>query len=120
MEKTWKPVVAGILDIVAGTLGGILSFMVILGILVFTLVSRSDWLGIPMEASEFIPIIIGVLAIPVLAISILSIIGGVFALNRRIWGLALTGSIAALFVSTVLGIPAIVFIVLSKNEFNNR
>ena len=49
---------------------------------------------------------------------ILAIVGGIYALQRKIWGLALAGSIAAFFTpSWVLGVAAIVFTALSKNEF---
>jgi len=45
-------------------------------------------------------------------------VGGIYALQRKIWGLALAGSIAAFFSpSWVLGVAAIVFTALSKNEF---
>jgi len=44
-------------------------------------------------------------------------VGGVFALRRRFWGLALAGSICALSGATVLGILAIVFVVMGRSEF---
>jgi hypothetical protein len=57
------------------------------------------------------------LALPFAVVGILAIVGGIYALQRKIWGLALAGSIAAFFPSWILGIAAIVFIALSKNEF---
>jgi hypothetical protein len=50
-------------------------------------------------------------------VGILAIVGGIYALQRKIWGLALAGSIAAFFPSWILGIAAIVLTALSKNEF---
>ena len=50
-------------------------------------------------------------------IGILAIVGGIYALRRKIWGLALAGSIAAFFPSWILGLTAIVLTALSKNEF---
>jgi len=69
----------------------------------------------------FIPFIggavAGLFAIP-LILGIVAIIGGVYALRRRIWGLALAGSICAFFCAWFLGIPAIIFVILGKSEFS--
>ena len=56
---------------------------------------------------------VGLLAI---MISIVAVAGGLCALKRRAWGLALAGSICSVF--CWLGIPAIIFIALSKQEFS--
>jgi hypothetical protein len=50
-------------------------------------------------------------------LGILAIIGGIFALRRKIWGLALAGAIAGTFVFFPCGIPAIIFVSLGKQEF---
>ena len=118
MEKTWKPTVAGILSIVAGALSAILWFFLILGFLMFAISSSNSSLEIPVD----IPFNLGMLsilflAIPFLIIWILAIIGGVYALKRKIWGLALAGSIAAIIISWPLGIASTVFTAISKNEF---
>jgi len=47
----------------------------------------------------------------------LPLIGGIYAVQRRKWGLALAGSIAAIFGSTPLGIAAAIFTALAKDEF---
>ena len=48
---------------------------------------------------------------------ILAIVGGTYALRRKKWGVALAGSIAAFFGQSPLGVAAIIFTALSKNEF---
>ena len=118
MEKTWKPMVAGILDIVAGALSAVIWLLLFVGILLFAFTTGVSSLNIPVE----IPPLLGtlgilVLTIPILILVILAIVGGVYALKRKTWGLALAGSIAAIFISCPLGIAAIVFTILSKNEF---
>jgi len=90
--QTWKPTVAGTLTISAGAFG------LIVGIV---LIGRSPLF------------IVGLVAI---IISIVALAGGVCALKRRVWGLALAGSICSVF--CWLGIPAIIFIALSKQEFS--
>jgi hypothetical protein len=65
-------------------------------------------------------------------LGLIAIVGGIFGIRRRVWGLALAGAICALFPShpygrliwsPALGILAIVFVALSKGEFlssNNK
>jgi hypothetical protein len=117
MEKTYKPIVAGILAIVAGAGGVIAGFFLLVGIAAFNLFGRSGGVHIPLGVPNSIMMIITVLAIPFFALAVLAVVGGAFALQRRNWGLALAGSIAALIISFVLGATSIVFTVLSKNEF---
>ena len=113
MEKTWKPTVAGILDIVSGTLSLVMLAFVIIGVLVFMAAGGTNLPGpMPLASS-----LIFAIAVPVLIADVLAIVGGVYALKRKIWGLALAGSIAALFGSWPMGIAAIVFTVMSQKEF---
>ncbi|MFC1846408.1 hypothetical protein ACFLYM_03200 [Chloroflexota bacterium] len=118
MEKTWKPTVAGILSIVAGALSAILWFFLILGILMFAISSRTSSFDIPVDApANIVMLLVILISIPFLIICILAIVGGVYTLKRKIWGLALAGSIAAIIISWPLGIAATVFTAISKNEF---
>jgi hypothetical protein len=52
-----------------------------------------------------------------IALGAVALVGGVYALRRRIWGLALAGAICAAFPSTPLGVLAIIFISIAKREF---
>ena len=55
-----------------------------------------------------------------IAFGTVALIGGISALRRKVWGLALTGAILTLWmipVGTVLGILSIVFLFKSKGEF---
>jgi hypothetical protein len=122
-EKTAQPIVAGILDIIAGGLGLIgVSFLFIF-LWIIPVAFTTSVPGIPgmEEISNFLPPILSsivfVIAIIPTVGSILAIVGGIYALQRKRWGLALTGSIAAIFSSNLLGIPAVILITLSKNEF---
>ena len=106
MEKTWKPVTAGILSI----LSGVVALLVGIGDLVKGELARRIVFHIGGEA-------IGVL---LLALGIVAIIGGIFAIRRHVWGMALAGAICALFPlhMAILGILAIIFVALSKGEFD--
>ena len=117
MEKTWMPKVAGILDIVSGSFGLFLSFMMALWFAFFSIFLPCD----ATELSDLPMSIMAIFMIPwtifMFAAGILAIVGGIYALKRKNWGLALAGSIAAFFGSSPLGVAAIIFTALSKAEF---
>ena len=113
---------AGLFNIVSGVthlLGGI--FVLIFGWLgdgVFNIL----WYG--MVGTPLTPItqpvnqeLQFVLAIPVIIISIVVIIAGIFALGRRYWILVLIGSCCSFLLTWFLGLPAVIFTILSKNSF---
>ncbi|MFP3898025.1 MAG: hypothetical protein ACLFVD_01770 [Dehalococcoidia bacterium] len=111
MEKTWKPTAAGVLCIVAGVAD--LGF----GVLVFaaaSLVQRAlaftdmEWLAWLLVALSPLWFVLGIVAI----------VGGVFALRRRVWGLAPAGAICALSGCSLFGILAIIFVALARREFD--
>jgi hypothetical protein len=98
--KTWKPIAAGILSIISGT------FMV--------WYRSSELISI---GSSPVGIVLGLIAIS----------GGIFAIKRKVWVLALAGAICAivpphpwgyLIWTPVLGIMAVVLVALSKSEFS--
>lgn len=49
---------------------------------------------------------------------ILAVIGGISALNKKRWGLALVGAIAGTITFLPVGIPAIIYTTLAKPEFS--
>ncbi len=119
-QKTWKSTAAGILNIVAGAL----SLLGIPGVIVviFTLHNSQFFMDALYEAGlsweiGFVQTILIVLAVFLAIVGTLSLIGGLYALQRRRWGWALAGSIASILGSTPLGIAAIVFITISRDEF---
>ena len=58
-----------------------------------------------------------ILAIPVIIISILAMIAGIFALRRQYWILVLIGSVGAFLLTWFFGLPAVLFTIVSKNRF---
>jgi len=116
-KKTWMPMTAGILDIVAGSLRIIVILLVALVLAVFAIFTRGDMTCLQQLPIAITASVLITLAIFSLIIGILSIVGGIYALRRKNWGMALAGSIAALFCSPPLGIAAIILVVLSKSEF---
>ena len=105
--KAWKPAVAGILSILVGAF--ICQFQT----------------GKAVHAHSLTwPLAIGATVTD--AIGVLAILGGISALRRRVWGLALAGAICAVFPphfygsliwTPGLGLLAVALVVLSKKEF---
>lgn len=103
--------VGGALSILSGVLGtiGIINYAVGLG-------AAGSGFG-KGDIPPFVPSIIYGMSIPAIIIAILAITGGISAILRKWWGLSLAGSIAASLSLIILGIPAIVLIALSRDEF---
>lgn len=107
----WMPTVAGILSIIAGVIGlGLSGCAAVVGTLGGGVLAM---FGLGYLGGIFA----GLMAVP-LILAVVAIVGGIYALKRTKWGLALAGSICALVGPWfLLGIAAIVFVVLGKNEF---
>jgi len=108
---TWMPLVAGILDLVAGIPALIFGIFLAAGLGIFGALI-GGFGGVPGVGA-----ILGAIAVPVIIFAIIAIVGGVFAIRRRTWWLALAGSISALLCAWIFGIPAIVFTVMGKKHF---
>jgi len=108
MNKTWKPIVAGILDIIAGGAALIFGFGLLISGAVVGFVTQ-----MPMWLNTLIPIV----SVPLIILGLLDIAGGIYALMRKVWGMALAGSITSLISSPLLGIISLVLTAISKKEF---
>ena len=112
------PLTAGILDLVAGIPA------LIIGIV---LAASLGMLGALIGGLGGVPgvgAIMGAIAVPLIIFAIIAIVGGVFAIRKRTWWLALVGSIFAFLAglplilpAIFLGIPAIVFTIMGKKHF---
>ena len=99
--RTWKPTAAGFSNIVAGAFGILFSLV---------LIRRGE----TIDSLPF-PRGVGEIGLP---LAIVAIIGGIFSLKRKLWGLALTGSICAIFSWLfILGILSVIFVSMSRQEF---
>jgi hypothetical protein len=102
--KTWMPVTAGIFTIIAG----VVDFLV--GLIVG---------AIGHAAGVFAGIWgLGAFGVPHIVLGIIAVIGGIFAVQRKVWLMALVGAICALmWPLSLLGILSIIFVCLSQKEF---
>lgn len=108
-QKTARPVIAGVLSIIAGAvcLVGVLVFSIIAGI--------STVVGGPFI---IMPVLFFVIGLPVIALGLISIVGGIYATQRRRWGWALAGAITTLVISNVMGLIAVILVAIAREEFS--
>ncbi|MFC1971427.1 hypothetical protein ACFLV0_05850 [Chloroflexota bacterium] len=121
IRRTWKPTVAGILDIIAGVLSLLGFFGVLIAIIAIGSGAPFFW-GFAPEVVPFgvslAQTILITVAVFLAILGILPLLGGIYGVQRRKWGLALAGSIAAIFGTFILGILATIFTAMSKDEFD--
>ena len=117
----------GVLSIVAGALeviGGVIIAVLTIGIRILVRLAvipehTCDWFEHVMPFIPAIPFWLIIVGVPLLALGIVAIVGGVSAIRRRNFGLSLAGAICAL-PSNILGILAIIFVSVSKKEFEAK
>ena len=116
--KTWMPTAGGILSIISGALGFIaIAFFLTFGSIFGATIAREVLSSLGYWQTGLPLTIIGIIAIPLLCVNIVAIIGGIYAIQRRGWGMALAGAICSVFPSQILGILAVVFVSISRKEF---
>ena len=127
MDRMWKPTTAGIMTIISGCYGigtGVLLAALGASLLIFPsflepFLGDTNIGGQPLDFGG-IGSLIGALGNAGIALGVIALIGGSFALRRRVWGFALAGAILSLPlipVGTVLGILSIIFLSKSRREF---
>jgi amino acid transporter len=94
MERTWKPTAAGILCIIDGLICVIPYIVVAFFFLFMGWGMGWGWLTLA--------------GAPLVIVGVMPIVGGIYALRRKRWGLALAGSIFTLLDCLILGIFGVV------------
>ena len=118
MNKKWIPTVAGALEIVAaGTAAiGTVALVFSCGIMNAVPDVKAD----PDVPVEMISGLLLTIAAFVCLAGLISLVGGISAIQRKRWAWAVAGSIAALFVMPPAGICALVLVILGEGEFAGR
>lgn len=105
-KKTGTIVVAGILDIIVGCL----SVLGVIGLMVAIAYVSDE----PDTLAILVPI-----AVLFALKAILALVGGMCALQRKNWVMAIVGAIAAALPFSLLGIIALILTALSRDQFNS-
>ena len=103
-KKRGLSTIAGVVEIAAGVLATTPAIAMVVAMLV----------------SEDLPSWYVVFPIDTVILSALAIIGGICALRRKYWGMALAGSIAVIWPTTVVGMAAVVLNVMARDEFQRK
>lgn len=108
MKKTWKPIIAGIIDVIFGIIALFSVVLLVLFVIILRSIVTSILHIFPLLSmlDRFTPTILHgpelyVLPILMALLGIVSIIGSVYIFKRKIWGLAVTGSICAVFAAVL-------------------
>jgi len=119
-QKTWMPAVGGALVIVAGILA------IAMGAMYMTL-DASDFedLGVALPAEYTAEDLAGMMTMcgaVLLVFAVIAIIGGVFGIRRKYFGLAIAGGVFGLlgigfFVGSVLALVGLILLAVSRKEF---
>jgi hypothetical protein len=112
----------GVLSIISGAfqvIGGGIASALLIAAFIGSHLRPFQGMPLPGELSEHVvfvgPVLVGIAALG-LVLGIVAIVGGVAALRRKSFGLSLAGAICSL-PSAILGILAIIFVSVSKKEF---
>jgi lysylphosphatidylglycerol synthetase-like protein (DUF2156 family) len=116
LEKTPRPIIGGILNIIIGSFGLLIAFTFFLLVFIAN-IDFENYLGI---FPDFITAMALFVASVILLLSLLILVSGIYALERRYWGLSLAGSIVAMLTGNLLGIAALVLIAISRDEFDRK
>jgi hypothetical protein len=108
-RNTQMPVIAGVLILVSAGFRA-LGLLAALVFGLFVLIWPSGGGLIALGA---------VIVIVCAALLVLAVVGGIDALRRRNWGLALAAAIIVTLPFSLLGVAAIVLLALSKEEFTS-
>ncbi len=108
MEKTAMPVIAGIMNLVIG-------FINLLGVLGVGIAIAVVW---SEQASDVALLVLWIVFGVLLVFSVPSIIGGIYALQRRNWVIALLGSVGSFLTWNLIGLAPLILVILSRNEFD--
>ena len=109
VKNTAMPSVAGILSIVSGVLK-LLWFLVLIIVSIF--------MAVPERFTRINPVVILVtISLVLIVLGVLAIVGGVYTLQRKNFGLSLAGAIAALLPFNLLCLAAVILLALSRKEF---
>jgi hypothetical protein len=110
MKRTSMPTIAGVFNIVIGAI----NLLGVLGVAIALVVISNSILN---HGSIVIPILWAVL-VALIVFGIPSIVGGIFAVQRRNWAMALIGSIASFITWNLIGLVPLILVALSKDEFD--
>jgi len=121
-NRSYKPIIAGILLLIAGILGMYTWISASFFNIDPTIIDSLKQSGVDITIEQ-IESILGVCAVIGFIVSIFPILGGILSFKRKSWGFCIVLSILGLFtigpflISSILAFIGLILIAISKNEF---
>lgn len=118
MNKSWMPTTAGVLCIISAAIR-----LLIVLVLIIAMIITGDFLiftGLGFWFPLNVMAVLWIITVPLAITGVMALAGGIFALQRKRWGLALAGSIAAFLPFGILGLVATIFTSLSRDDFEDQ
>lgn len=112
-----KSVISGILSIISGVFGLIGAGSMLFLIRIVNRAFETDFM-FPYRFEGFVSLMYGTTGVVLALLSILCIVGGIYAIMKKYWGLGLAAAIASIIAFFPCGIAAVVLIALGKEEYN--
>jgi hypothetical protein len=109
VEKTVMPVIGGILILIGALVGIATGAFFIVGASLF----------MPIDITGFgLSELMAVCGIIIVVISIIALLGGIFAMQRKAFGFAIVGGILSMLVgSFIFGLIGLILVAISRKEF---
>lgn len=122
--RTWKPVTAGVVNIICGALFLIGGIGILTGMDSPAATSWAGYVTYSFGLSDipdvsFTRLVVAIMGTALIIPGIISILGGFYGVRRRLWVMALAGSIPGLIYLAPTGILSITLIALSRKEFRS-
>jgi hypothetical protein len=113
----------GVFSIISGSIGilGALTIVLLIVFMGFIInMDNSDYDSTPTDDNILIVMLViyGLMALFYIALGVLGIVGGIFCLKKKHWGVALAGAIAGAMTLFPCGIAAVIFVAMAKPEFS--
>ena len=116
-----KSQVGGVLTIISGAFGIIWCLSMVAMILFIRYIVTSPTFGVNPDEHEvfrMVFIIYGIIGFVLLILGATGIVGGIYAMKRHLWGLALAGAICGIITFLPTGVIATVFVAQAQKEFS--
>lgn len=117
MQKTSRPQTAGILSVISGAIGLLVSAVNFVHILLLSVNGTLADHNFVVFGHTIAHSIYVSLVLSIFISGIIALVGGICAIRRKIWGMALAGSIASMYLLTVVGLVSVILTGLSHDEF---
>jgi hypothetical protein len=113
----------GVFSIISGTIGILGALVIILMVFLMGFLTNLDNNGESFSQTDnnimvVFLVIYGIVGLFYIALGILGIVGGIFCLKKKHWGVALAGAIAGAITFFPCGVASVIFVSLAKPEFN--